>query len=201
MSKWPLLLETIKLKNGSLLNLPFHQDRMDASREQLWKKRSGFILEEVVEIPASKKKGVFKVRITYGPNGFKQEIEPYTPSVIASLKLVYSNEINYAIKYADRSDLNALSNLRGECDEILIVKNGQITDTSYSNVAFYDGSQWWTPQFPLLAGTQRAKLISEGRIKERNIRPMDLNSFKGVKLFNAMIDLDQEPLISIKNIK
>jgi 4-amino-4-deoxychorismate lyase len=174
---------------------------MNASREKLWNKCSGFILDDIIVIPASKKKGVFKVRITYGPEDFKQEIEPYTPSVITSLKLVYSNEVNYSVKYADRSALNDLRNLRGECDEILIVKNGQITDTSYSNVAFYDGSQWWTPEFPLLGGTQRAKLISEGRLKEKNIRPEDLNSFQGVKLINAMMDLDQESLIAIKNIK
>lgn len=56
---------------------------------------------------------------------------------IRSLRLVAADdELDYHLKYADRSALARLLQRRDDCDEILIVRDGAITDTSYSNVAF-----------------------------------------------------------------
>ena len=58
---------------------------------------------------------------------------------------------------------------KGDCDDILIIRNGLITDMSYANVAFFDGTQWLTPRIPLLAGTCRERLLETGPIREADI--------------------------------
>ena len=68
------------------------------------------------------------------------------------------------------------------CDDILIVKQGFITDTSYSNVLFYNGKEWLTPTHPLLKGTQRASLLDQEIIRVAEIRLEDLHHFKKVTL-------------------
>ena len=84
--------------------------------------------------------------------------------------------------------MEALSARKGSCDDILIVKNGLVTDTSFSNVAFLDGSRWLTPEHPLLEGTKRAKLLEAGILAEADIRPEEIYRFKKVRLINAMMD-------------
>jgi 4-amino-4-deoxychorismate lyase len=108
--------------------------------------------------------------------------------------------LDYHLKYADRSALNKLAELRGDCDEILIVKDGQITDTSFSNVVFTDGQQFVTPSSYLLPGTMRAALLQSGAITEAPIRTGDLQQFSHVTLINAMLPLHAFPLIPISSI-
>ena len=50
------------------------------------------------------------------------------------------------------------------------VKNGRLTDTSYSNIALFDGNRWVTPAHPLLKGTMRQSLIDKGLLKEKGIK-------------------------------
>ena len=41
-----------------------------------------------------------------------------------------------------------------EQDEILITRNGLLTDTSIANIALFNGKEWHTPKHPLLKGVQ-----------------------------------------------
>ena len=95
----------------------------------------------------------------------------YVKHRVGSLKLVSADSLDYHMKFFDRASLEALFALRGECDEIIIVKGGLITDTSISNLVFYDGSRWYTPAHPLLEGTCRARLIAGGKIIPLDIQP------------------------------
>lgn len=190
MSRWPLLLETIKLKDGRLCNLEFHQERMLKSARKLWGRPGRFDLQKLIHIPKEYQTGLFKLRVIYNNQEFRQEIVPYVSRKISTVKLVYTDEINYDLKYADRKALNQLKDQNPDYDEILIVKNGLITDTSYTNIAFFDGSNWVTPAQPLLCGTQRAKLLSEGRLVEEDIHPKELKSYQSFRLFNALMEFD-----------
>ena len=76
--------------------------------------------------------------------------------------MIENNKICYSLKLTDRSQINRLLKQKGNYDDILIVKNGFITDTSISNIIFYNGSKWITPAAPLLKGTCRDKLLKEG---------------------------------------
>ncbi|MEG0647308.1 MAG: aminotransferase class IV, partial [Bacteroides sp.] len=98
-----------------------------------------------------------------------------------------SDTINYTYKSTDREALNQLYEQRNTKDDVLIIKNGYITDTSIANVALFDGTHWFTPKHPLLKGTQRAQLLQKGIIQEKEIMLEELFSFSQMTIFNAMI--------------
>lgn len=106
---------------------------------------------------------------------------------VHSLRLICADDVDYTYKSSDREALNRLFAQRGEQDDVLIVRHGQLTDTSIANIALFDGVAWWTPRFPLLKGTRRAALLDEGIIREREIRQSDLSVFSHIRIFNALI--------------
>ncbi|MBX2927802.1 MAG: aminotransferase class IV [Saprospiraceae bacterium] len=182
------LIETIQIRNGQALHLRYHQQRFDDARRQLFGICESIFLEERIQVPKSFQHGTVKCRITYAGAIEKIEWESYMPRMVKSLQLVNADAVSYPFKYADRSAIHKLMLQRGSCDDILMVKNGLITDTSYSNVALSDGSRYFTPASPLLAGTCRARLLEEGCIELADITPRDLQHFRSVLLLNAMLD-------------
>jgi 4-amino-4-deoxychorismate lyase len=230
-----LLLETIRIENGLIRNLKYHQARMNQARKELFNSPEPLYLDKIIRVntgsegilpqwkadlqsvetgiknpstPAfqianlkeQKEKTIFKCRITYAKHIEKIEFLPYQIPTISSLKLVMNDEIDYSYKFSDRSQLNRLYKKRGNCDDILIVKQGFITDTSYANVLFYNGKEWLTPTHPLLRGTQRASLLERDRIRVADIRPEDLKHFEKARIINAMIRFEDELDINILNI-
>lgn len=127
------------------------------------------------------------------------EFIPYAPTPVRSLKVVHSNEIQYQHKFENRDALNHLFTFRDHCDDVLIIKNGFVTDSSYCNVIFSDGKDWFTPHPPLLEGTMRKFLLNEGLIKEARIHVENITDFKAFKLVNAMLGNDG-PELSISQI-
>jgi 4-amino-4-deoxychorismate lyase len=178
-----LLLETIKIEDGVIYNLEYHQKRCDSSREELYGLTSDSLhLEKYIHPP---KTGLYRCRILYGKSIQSIEYIPYTPKVISSLKII-SSSLDYHLKYANRDALNILAS-RTDADDILIEKDGYLTDTSIANIAFYDGEKWVTPSTPLLHGTMRQKLIDEGFLQTRNIKKEELSQYTQVALTNAML--------------
>jgi 4-amino-4-deoxychorismate lyase len=119
--------------------------------------------------------------------------------VIHALRLVRGNP-DYAFKYADRGALEKLLKLKSSCDEILIVRNGLITDTSFSNVLLQQGDRFFTPATFLLNGTRRQQLLREGIITEKEIPAAELQNYDYILLINAMLDINNAPRIPISNI-
>lgn len=191
------LLETLKLKDGALFNLAFHNDRLNAARKQYFGVDNALDLRDHIHIPEDKCSGLFRCRVTYAPDIQKIEFLLHEYREIKRLKLVVDNSIDYKYKYADRRHLQQLFELRGDCDDILIVKNGCITDSYTANPIFFDGSVWWTPDTPLLAGTQRARLLKEKMIFERRITPNGLHLYQKVGLINALQGLEEMPVVEI----
>jgi 4-amino-4-deoxychorismate lyase len=157
-------------------------------------------LKDIVSVPGYLTDDVYKCRIIYNPDIESVEFERYKPKKIQTLKIVECNDIDYSYKFADRSVFAELQKQRDGCDDILIVKNGFITDTSFSNIVFFDGEKPVTPSTPLLKGTMREKLIKDGKISESDICLKDLQKFQSVKLINAMLDLDDTESIDVNNI-
>jgi len=173
------LLETIKCLDGEVYHLPYHQERVTRSRKTL-----GFETSLTLEITPPKK-GFFRCRVMYEEKVEKIEFLPYTIKEIKSFKLVYSN-LEYGLKYEDRTALNNL--LDENVDEIIIINNGLVTDTSIANICFYDGEAWLTPKTPLLKGTTRQRLLDENKIKEADIHVDEIKNYKKLALMNAMVD-------------
>jgi 4-amino-4-deoxychorismate lyase len=193
-----LLFESIKLQDGILMHLGYHQSRVDRSRNLLLQAREELDLSGIA-IPGLSR-GVFKCRITYKYEIENIEITPYTRKPIQNLKLVVADDLEYPFKYEDRSSLTLIKERYPGYDEIIIVKNGLITDTSYSNLVFYDGLHWATPSSPLLNGTCRHRLLNEGKIIERTISPGDLKRYSSVSLINAMTGLG-ETVVPVSSVQ
>lgn len=130
-----------------------------------------------------------KIRIIYDGLSSRVEFAAYQPKTINSLKVIEENTISYPFKFENRSEFQGLLEKREQADDILIVKNGFLTDSSYSNVAFWDGSEWFTPDTYLLNGVRRQFLLAKGLIREKKITMSDLPNFDKVSLMNAMLDL------------
>jgi 4-amino-4-deoxychorismate lyase len=182
------LIETIKVSGKQFLNIACHNGRMNHARLKLFGNSDKIDIAQSVRIPADLGEGVYKCTVTYSRNIVKAEFSLYSIRKIRSLKAVHCNSIEYEYKYADRSLLNSLLQQRMGCDEIIIVKDGKLTDTSFSNIILYDGSNWVTPDTPLLKGTKREKLLREGFISEASVSMSDLNKFDKVSLINSMLD-------------
>ncbi len=148
------------------------------------------LLENLIEIPNGLNDEVYKCRVIYSKEIESVEFEKYIPPKISSLKVVESNFIDYSFKFNDRTQLNDLFQRREDCDDILIVKNGFITDTSYANIVFWDGQNWLTPSTPILAGTARARLLHENKIKKAEVNVADLLRYEKARIINALNDLD-----------
>lgn len=184
------MIETIKVENGKVFNLKHHEARFNRSRVLLFGRKPPLSLADSLHIPEECRQGLFKCRVTYGPDIESIEFEPYQKRTVRSLKLVVSDEIEYSFKFKDRSALEALFAQRGDCDDIIIVKNGLVTDSFYANLVFDDGENLYTPARPLLKGTKREVLLEQGLLQEADIRPADLPRFRRVHQINAMLDLE-----------
>lgn len=185
------LFETICLENGVAQNLDYHQQRVNQLASH---KLFDYITR--LELPSV---GTYRLRIDYTPiNIIQHTITPYVPRLINSLRLVVVDDnFQYAHKWTDRSLLEQVFAQKGDADEVLIVRDGLITDTSFSNVLFLDGTQWVTPADPLLAGTCRARLLDQQRIQAAIIRMEDLAHFSHFMLINAMRDFDLKQAIPL----
>lgn len=134
--------------------------------------------------------GIHKCRVLYGREIEEITYAPYQMREVSSLRLIAADAVDYTYKSTNRDELNALYARRGVADDVLIVKNGYLTDTSIANVALYDEKMkmWCTPSRPLLRGTRRAELMDKKIIVERDIPQVHLGEYSKIMLFNAMID-------------
>ena len=181
-------LETIRAVDGEVLNIEYHQKRYESVLKSLGCDK----FENLLECLEPPKYGVYKCRVVYNPDTVTVSYEEYKKRDISLFKLVFDNEIEYAQKSLSRENINSLYDKRDGCDEILIIKNLLVSDTSIANIAFYDGclGMWVTPKTPLLKGTTRARLLDEGKLVEAEIKAHELRKFTKVALLNAMVGFD-----------
>lgn len=181
-----LFIETIRIEDGKVYNLNYHIERFDRTRAAFWKGCAPIDLRTLVS-PQSLT-GVYKCRVVYGREIEEITYVPYQMRDVSSLRLVVADTVYYTYKSTNRENLNALYAQRKMADDVLIVKDGCLTDTSIANVALYDGKMWCTPSRPLLRGTKRAELLDKKIIVEKDIPQAHLGEYSKIMLFNAMID-------------
>ena len=163
---------------------------MSYSLEQLYGVKEKIDLHQYLNSLNHPGKGLYKCRIVYDHQSRVTEFLPYTFKPITSLKLVVEDSILYDHKYADRSRINQLMERRENCDDILIIKKGWVTDSSYANILFKRGDKWYTPRSCLLKGTMRESLLQSGKIIEEEIRVKDIANFEKFKMINAMLGFE-----------
>ncbi len=187
------LFETIKIEDGKIFNLQWHNQRLNRSRLELFSIDKPINLLDYIDSPP--KQGLFRCRIIYATEVKSVEYLPYTPKKFKHFKIVESN-LEYDYKYSDRSELNRLM-VEGY-DEIIIEKENLLTDTSIANIAFYDGKEWLTPKRPLLRGTTRERLLEEGFLTLKDIKKENIKEYSHFALMNAMIGFQIQNSITIQ---
>lgn len=195
-----LCFETIRVENRELQNLSYHEARLNKTRQELWGYADVWDLRALLPVPMHIDETIHKCRVAYSKYIDNIQWEPYTRRTIRKIRRVYDDAIDYRYKYDDRDALHALFAQRGDADEILIIRNGLVTDTNYCNVALYDGREWLTPAQPLLPGTQRAFLLDQGVIRTAEIREADISAFSRIRLFNAIVDWRNAAMLDVSLI-
>lgn len=182
-------IETVRVENGQVYNLHYHNDRMNLTRHAFFGKSPLLDLNNYIVPPPQS--GRIKCRVEYADRIVNITYSSYRARPVATLQLVHADNIVYPFKSADRTELNLAFSQRGDFDDVLIVRNGFLTDTSIANLALFDGNRWITPANPLLKGTKRKELISKGVLYEEDIPVSSLCFFSRIALFNALIDFDE----------
>ncbi|MBN1525672.1 MAG: aminotransferase class IV [Spirochaetales bacterium] len=194
------LLETIRYSRDGYDNLFYHTQRMNTSRQQLYGADNVLDLEQMLEKKPLVPDGIVKCRVVLSQTIEKVEYIPYFPRPVRSLQIIYDDTIEYRFKYENREQLQKLFLQRKSSDDIIIVKQGQVTDTSFSNIAFLYKGKWITPAAPLLFGTRRAQLIDEAILEEEEMTVLFIRKCEKARLINSMFRFYESPEIGISQI-
>ncbi len=193
-----VFVESIGLLRDGAPLLPYHQKRFSSTQIEAWGRIIHPPLKEI--LPQCHGNGLHKARLLYGQKNYEWDVQPYHRRKLLSLRVVQVDYADYHLKYLDKSLFENLKKGCGSGEDILIALKGEISDTSFSNVAFFDGRKWLTPARPLLKGTRRAELLDKKIIFERNILLKDIRSFSKIALFNALLDWDSRIELPVNKI-
>ena len=190
-------IDTIKLAGGHYELLCGHNKRINDTISRFFGFNPAIDLNSSLPEPGGYKSGVYKCRLTYSDRIENIEITPYIKRTIKVLKIidldspVFSSEykqFNYEFKYQDRTLINSFLTEIGGLSDVLFVKNGLLTDTSFSNIILFDGEKWITPDTYLLNGVKRRHLLENNEIIEKKVSIGDLSRFQKISLINAMLE-------------
>ncbi len=191
-------IETIRISKGIPQNLKYHRKRIEDTRK-VFGISMNVDIERCLEHYVIDKNVLYKFRIVYSKNDIYSTLEEYFKKEISSLKILES-DIDYSFKYENREKLSDLYSQKGNCDDILIVKNGLLTDTFFCNIALRNNESWFTPDSPLLKGTMRYKLLENKIIIEKSLSINDIQKYSEIALFNAMIPWEERICIPVCSV-
>ncbi|PIE74372.1 MAG: aminotransferase [Deltaproteobacteria bacterium] len=170
------LFETIKIVNQKPLNIHYHIQRAKSCVKTDLK----FDFKNILNC---QEKGLIRAKIIYDECGNLIDVQyfPYELKKFHTFTLVNA-DFDYHKKFLDRSRIDKAKN---GFDEIILVKNSYITDTSIANIAIFDNG-WITPGQPLLQGTCRQHLLDNNFLQLQAIKVEDLLKTRRFALMNAM---------------
>lgn len=182
--------ETIRCDDYEVFNLEYHNKRISKTIGL------NINLQEYVYPTSS---DLLRCKVIYNKDEIVDiQYFAYKKREINSFKLVFDDEIDYSKKYLNRDNLDSLYEKKDDEDEIIIVKNNIVTDTTIANIAIYYNNTWITSKNCLLKGTTRDRLINEKILIEKNISVKMLKEASKIALMNAMIDFDIKEDYSLK---
>jgi 4-amino-4-deoxychorismate lyase len=194
------LFETIAVEHSEPLLLQYHQQRMDDSFLRLFYQENPFQLSQLFRSQNISSKGLLKWKVEYDSQNIISSVVGYSPRMIQRVKFVEINpDFDYSMKFSNRDYFDMLKNENPGYDELILLKNGQLTDSTFSNIvleAISDG-KLYTPSAPLLKGTQRQYLLDTGSITPIPISIRQLTRFNKIYLINAMLPLPAAPCLII----
>lgn len=192
-------IESIKMEDQKIFLLEYHQKRVNETFRQFGKETS-IDLEKIFKNLQHDEDGLYKLRIIYDlDRKYTTQLIPYAIPEIDDFQLVENNTIDYSFKYENRKEFSLMKE-KARTEEIIIVKNNRITDTSFSNLLFLKGKEWFTPDTYLLNGVQRQHLLKNKKIKETEITLQNLKEFTHFQIINALNDFDDMFIYPIHKI-
>lgn len=192
MKSFPQFIETVRFTDGEPQLLDFHHERVKQVFDEYAVRCTWSLSDILKQMPSPIKCGTVKCRVLYDEEVRDIRYTRYQKREINSLKAVpMPVSLDYHLKYADRKVLQDCYEQKGVADDILLFReNGEITDTSYSNILLRKEHQLYTPARPLLKGVQRSWLLEQGMISEKVIYLSELSDYDSVLLINAMMPID-----------
>ncbi len=192
-------IESIKVEEQKAFLLEYHQKRVNDTFKH-FKKENPPDLLQIFRKLLHQKNGLFKLRILYDLQGnYDCEIQPYSVPHISDFQMINGDDLKYCFKYENRQFFTELKS-EAKAEEIIIVQNGHITDTSFSNLIFFKNETWVTPSTFLLNGVQRQFLLKNNQIKETRITVENLKTFSHFRIINAMNDMNSGIVYPIEKI-
>jgi 4-amino-4-deoxychorismate lyase len=192
-------IESIKIEDQEVFLLELHQKRVNTTFAHFGMENS-IDLAKIIKDLKIDEDGFFKLRIVYDLNrNYKTQLIPYAVAEIDSFQLVENNTYDYAFKFEDRKEFERMKT-KAKTEEIIIVKNNCITDTSYTNLLFLKDEKWYTPSTYLLNGVMRQHLLATKKIKETEITLQNIKEFTHFQLINSMNDFDDMFIYPIERI-
>lgn len=194
------LFETIAIVNFDAPYIAFHQQRMNESFLHLFHQPNCVQLDEVLKQTSISSAQLYKWRIEYGVDGYRSTIELYQPRVIQKISFhEISADFDYSLKYNNRLLFEEIKQQYPLCDEVILLKNGFLTDSLYANlvVEFKNDAGLYTPSTPLLKGTHRKRLLEEGLLKEKSIKIDEISDVKSILFINAMVNFENAPCVKL----
>ncbi|MEZ7527538.1 aminotransferase class IV [Cloacibacterium normanense] len=192
-------IESIKIEDQKAFLLDLHQKRVNQTFAHFGKEGS-IDLAKIFKNLEHDEDGLYKLRIVYDlDKKFTTQLIPYAIPEIENFQLVENNSYDYSFKFEDRKEFERMK-AKAKTEEIIVVKNNHITDTSYTNILFLKGKEWFTPTTYLLNGVMRQHLLHEKKIKETEITLQNIKEFSHFQLINAMNDFDDMFIYPIERI-
>ncbi|MFC3813111.1 aminotransferase class IV [Lacihabitans lacunae] len=182
--------ESIKWQDGEFYLLDLHQKRVDRTMQKHFPNAEKIDLKSVLNVPNGIKTGLFKVKVIYDYELISVSFDAYKVKKHKQVKLVENDTISYAFKSTNRADLEKPMHGNVDFDDVIFVKNGLLSDASYSNIVFFDNQKWYTPMECLFEGVKRKSLLNSGKIEEKSIKVDDLKLFSKIAFVNAMRDFE-----------
>ncbi len=180
--------ETIRFHQGEHFLVEYHDERMNRTRLNLFRSKNDLNLNALLLNPP-KSLDIFRCKVVYTDKIISIEYFPYVLRKHSLIELIEANEFSYNYKLLDRSFFDRNVG-KSPADDVLFVKNGFLTDCSYSNIVLWNGKKWLTPDSCLLPGVKRRFLLEKGIIHTARIHWTEIGNFTKMAFINAMRDFE-----------
>jgi 4-amino-4-deoxychorismate lyase len=180
--------ESIKLLDGNIPLLHLHQKRIERTVNDNFRTKCKLDLEKELSKVRLASQGLFKIKVIYDSHLHQISVEPYQIKTHSKIAILKKENIAYPYKSSSRNQFDFNTQLS---DDAIFVSHNSLTDASYSNLALFDGEQWYTPEKCLLKGVKREHLLKNKQIKTRDIKLADLEHYSKIAFINAMRDFEK----------
>ena len=195
-----MFLETIRIQDGHARHIADHIDRMRRTALHFGFTAPALPADLDALVPHTLRTGTVRCRIIYDHTLREITFTPYRRRCLERLIAVDAGAMDYAFKYADRSPLERPNIRLSEADELLFVRGGYVTDTSYTNLILRRGDELVTPDTFLLDGTCRRRLLRTAQVRTAQVRLSDLSAYDELLLVNAMMPLGEALRLPVTSV-